>query len=107
MDLFLMHPTSQTNPTQPKREEGNAQIRRRTLETRHDTRVEKPIRSQLLFHKEEGRQTTTSTGLSTNQQMDKEEPKRFPVNPTNHRPTQWVYSVHQVRCPLGIQQHSN
>jgi hypothetical protein len=72
------------NPTQPKRKGGNAQIRRGTSEERHDTRIEKPICSQFLFHKEKRWQTTPGTRLLTNQQMDQEEPERFPINPTNH-----------------------
>ena len=41
------------------------QVRRRTLKKRHNTGIEKPVRSQLLLYKEEGWQTATSTGLPT------------------------------------------
>jgi hypothetical protein len=73
-----------TPSTEPKRTRGDAKVCRRTPSTRNYTRIMEPVHCKLLY-KEEGQETMPHPGLSTYQQMDKEEQKRIPPNPTNHR----------------------
>jgi hypothetical protein len=66
--------------------------------------VEKPLQKPLLLHQKERRKTATSTGLSTSQPMDY--PQRVPptTDPGAHRLPKRVFTVHQIRYQVGLQQ---
>ena len=61
------------------------------------------LHHKCLFCQKERWQTPPSTGLSTHQQMDKEELKCIPTNPTSSRPIGRMHSIHKIRHTLGIQ----
>jgi hypothetical protein len=95
--LAIMAPS-----TKPKRTRRDAKIHRGTSPMRNHTRIMKPVRCKLLFHKKERRKITPCPRLSTNQQMDKKEQERIPLDSTNDRQTKWMLAVHQVRRPMGV-----
>jgi len=70
-------------------------------------RIMESLCSKFLLRKEKGWKATTSPGLSTDQQMDHEKLKCLPANSPSYRPTVRMYTVHQSRCPLGVQQYTH
>ena len=97
--------TRKTTPTNPTRNRRGPQVRRRPSKTRNHQRVLESLCSQLLLRQEERWQTATRTRLSTPQQMDEKEQKRLSPHSPNHRQTERVYAIHQIRRTMGIQQH--
>src|SRR5258708_7183948 len=59
----------------------------------------------FLFDEEERWQTSTSTRLSSDKQVDKKKPQRLPPYSSNYRPSKWMHTIHQIRYTMGIQQH--
>jgi hypothetical protein len=70
-------------------------------------RIQKPIRSPILLRQKEGREALTSTGLPKAQRMDPPKRHATPTHPRAHRESPRSQPIHQVRHPLGIQQHMN
>src|SRR5579863_4157690 len=99
--------TRQTDPPIPAGTRRTAQIRQRTPTKEDDSTVEKPLYSILFLHQEEGRKITTGTGLSTRQQVDHPKPLPTATNSPASRQTPWMLTLHQIRHPLGLQQHTN
>jgi len=69
-------------------------------------RIMESLRSELL-REEKGWKTTASPRLSPNKQMDHEKLQCLSTNSPSHRPTMRMYTIHQSRCPLGVQQYMN
>jgi hypothetical protein len=70
-------------------------------------RIQKPVCSPILLRQKEGRETPTSTGLPEAQQMDPPKRHATPTHSRTHRKSPRSQPVHQIRHPLGIQQHTD
>ena len=95
-----------TPSTNPSGDRGSTKIRRRTPQTQYYPTILEPLCSKLLLREKEGWQVTSCSRLQTTKQMDEKEQECITINPICRRPTGRMYTLHQIRYTLGIQQHS-
>ena len=89
-------------PTYAERNNGGAQIRRRTLEKGDYPGIMESICSKLLLCKEERWETPTCSRLQTAQQMDHKKLKRITSYTGHYRSPQWMHPLHKVRREMGV-----
>jgi hypothetical protein len=70
-------------------------------------RVQEPIRSAILLHQKERRETPTGARLPKAQRMDPSKRHTTPTHPRTHCKSPRSQPVYQVRHSLGIQQYTN